>query len=73
MLMTRDTMNTSKVQTQRAGEFFNKLSPAAQRDLESMEFPTLYQPGMLLFSEEVYAARDLHRGFGRSEALNQLK
>jgi len=51
MLMTRDTMNTSKVQTQRAGEFFNKLSPAAQRDLESMEFPTLYQPGMLLFCE----------------------
>jgi CRP/FNR family transcriptional regulator len=36
---------------QRPGEFFKKLSPAALRDLESMEFPTLYQPGVLLFSE----------------------
>jgi CRP/FNR family cyclic AMP-dependent transcriptional regulator len=52
MLTTRDTMNTSKVQTQRAGEFFKRLSPAAQHDLESMEFPTLYQPGMMLFSEK---------------------
>ncbi|HMG86000.1 MAG TPA: Crp/Fnr family transcriptional regulator [Terracidiphilus sp.] len=52
MLTTRDTMNTSNGQTQRAGEFFNRLSPAALRDLESMEFPTLYQPGMMLFSEK---------------------
>jgi CRP/FNR family cyclic AMP-dependent transcriptional regulator len=52
MLMTRDTTNTSNGQSRRAGEFFKKLSPAALRDLESMEFPTLYQPGMLLFSEK---------------------
>jgi CRP/FNR family cyclic AMP-dependent transcriptional regulator len=52
MLMTRDTTNTSNGQSHRAGEFFKKLSPAALRDLESMEFPTLYQPGMLLFSEK---------------------
>jgi CRP/FNR family cyclic AMP-dependent transcriptional regulator len=52
MLTTRDTTNTPKEQSHRAGEFFKKLSPAAQRDLESMEFPTLYQPGMLLFSEK---------------------
>jgi CRP/FNR family cyclic AMP-dependent transcriptional regulator len=52
MLMTRDTTNTSNGQSQRTGEFFKKLSPAALRDLESMEFPTLYQPGMLLFSEK---------------------
>jgi CRP/FNR family transcriptional regulator, cyclic AMP receptor protein len=52
MLMTRDTTNTSNGQSRRAGEFFKKLSPAALRDLESMEVPTLYQPGMLLFSEK---------------------
>ena len=43
---------TTNVQNHRPGEFFRKLSPAALRDLESMEFPTLYQPGMLLFSEK---------------------
>jgi CRP/FNR family transcriptional regulator len=52
MLTTRDTTNTSNGQSHRSGEFFKKLSPAALRDLESMEFPTLYQPGMLLFSEK---------------------
>jgi CRP/FNR family transcriptional regulator len=52
MLTTRNTMNTAMGQTQRAGEFFNRLSPAALQDLESMEFPTLHQPGRLLFSEK---------------------
>jgi len=42
--------------SQRSGEFFKKLSPAAQRDLESMEFPTLYQPSVLLFSEKAIPA-----------------
>jgi CRP/FNR family transcriptional regulator len=42
--------------SQRPGEFFKKLSPAALRDLESMEFPTLYQPGVLLFSEKAVPA-----------------
>jgi len=50
MLTMRAT--TVKTQNQRPGEFFNKLSPAALRDLESMEFPTQYQPGQLLFSEK---------------------
>jgi len=44
MQMMRETVSVSKVQ--RPGEFFKKLSPAALRDLESMEFPTLYQPGV---------------------------
>ncbi len=47
-----ETTTTNRVQAQQQGEFFKKLSPAALRDLESMEFPTLYQPGMLLFSEK---------------------
>ena len=50
MQVMRETNSGSKVQ--RPGEFFKKLSPSALRDLESMEFPTLYQPGMQLFSEK---------------------
>ena len=50
MQAMREMINGSKAQ--RPGEFFKKLSPAALRDLESMEFPTLYQPGMQLFSEK---------------------
>lgn len=52
MYTTSETMTGSKGQTKQVGEFFKKLSPAALRDLESMEFPTLYQPGQLLFSEK---------------------
>jgi len=48
----RETNSGSKGQVQRAGEFFKKLSPSALQDLESMEFPTMYQPGVLLFSEK---------------------
>ncbi len=50
MLTMRET--TIKDQNQHPGEFFKKLSTAALRDLESMEFPTFYQPGVLLFSEK---------------------
>lgn len=56
MYTTSETMTGSKGQTKRSGEFFSKLSPAALRDLESMEFPTLYQPGQLLFSEKALPA-----------------
>jgi CRP/FNR family transcriptional regulator len=43
---------TTGTNVQRPGGFFKKLSPAALRDFESMEFSTLYQPGVLLFSEK---------------------
>ena len=56
MQATWETTNTVKSYSQRPGEFFKKLSPAALRDLESMEFPTLYQPGVLLFSERTVPA-----------------
>jgi CRP/FNR family transcriptional regulator len=48
----RESLTSSVGQSHRPGEFFKKLSPAALRDLESMEFPTFYQPGMQLFSEK---------------------
>lgn len=50
MLSTREA--TTQVQNRRQGDFFKKLSRAALRDLESMEFPKLYEPGQLLFSEK---------------------
>jgi CRP/FNR family transcriptional regulator len=56
MQATWETTNTTKGCSQRPGEFFKKLSPAALSDLESMEFPTLYQPGVLLFSEKAAPA-----------------
>jgi CRP/FNR family transcriptional regulator, cyclic AMP receptor protein len=52
MQTMRETNSGCTSQTQRTGEFFKKLSPSALRDLESMEFPTSYQPGVLLFSEK---------------------
>jgi CRP/FNR family transcriptional regulator, cyclic AMP receptor protein len=52
MQTMRESMTISGSQAQRSGEFFKKLTPAALRDLESMEFPTLYQPGVQLFSEK---------------------
>lgn len=48
----REPMRSNKAHSLRPGEFFGKLSPAARHDLESMVFPTLYQPGVLLFSEK---------------------
>lgn len=56
MYTTSEAMTGSKGQTNRPGEFLRKLSPAALRDLDSMEFPTLYQPGQLLFSEKALPA-----------------
>jgi CRP/FNR family transcriptional regulator len=35
-----------------AGEFFNKLSPEAMKDLSSMAFASSYPSGMILFSEK---------------------
>jgi CRP/FNR family transcriptional regulator, cyclic AMP receptor protein len=39
-------------QASRPGEFFSKLSPVALADLESMEHPTLYPQGVVLFTEK---------------------
>jgi len=52
MQTMRETNSGCTGQIQRTGEFFKKLTPSALRDLESMEFPTSYQPGVLLFSEK---------------------
>jgi len=48
----RETMNGNKGQIYRAGEFLSRLSPASLRDLKSLEFPSSFQPGAVLFSEK---------------------
>ena len=73
MQTMRETMTSNRVQSQRPGEFFQKLSPAALRDLESMEFPTLYQPGVLLFSEKSEPSGIFIVVSRRSEALDQFQ
>jgi CRP/FNR family cyclic AMP-dependent transcriptional regulator len=47
----RETVSGNMGQTHRSGEFFSKLSAAALRDLESLERPSAYPPGVVLFSE----------------------
>lgn len=51
MQMTHQTMSELRSQTHRIGEFFQKLSPVALKDLESFEHPTLMPAGRLLFAE----------------------
>jgi len=52
MQTMRQTMSEGRSQTQRVGEFFQKLSPTALKDLESFEHPTLMPAGRVLFSEK---------------------
>ena len=52
MQTMRMAVSSSSNQTRRAGEFLNKLSPAALADFESMQYPTLYPAGMTLFTEK---------------------
>jgi CRP/FNR family transcriptional regulator len=42
----------STTQSRLAGEFFNKLSSGAMKDLVSMAFPSSYPSGIILFSEK---------------------
>lgn len=52
MQTMREPVSENKGQARRAGEFFNKLSQAALEDLESMEHPSPYPAGIILFSEK---------------------
>ncbi len=40
------------IQVERTGEFFKKLSPAAFKDLASLQFPSSYAANVILFSEK---------------------
>jgi len=46
------TSSSSSTQARPAGEFFNKLTPAAQQDFRSMQFPSSYAANVVIFSEK---------------------
>jgi CRP/FNR family cyclic AMP-dependent transcriptional regulator len=48
----RETTSGCRNQANRAGEFFNKLTPAALQDLNTMQFPSSYAANVVLFSEK---------------------
>jgi CRP/FNR family transcriptional regulator, cyclic AMP receptor protein len=52
MQTIREMVTENKAQAPSAGEFFSKLSPAALDDLKSMEHPSAYPAGMILFTEK---------------------
>jgi CRP/FNR family transcriptional regulator len=51
MQTTHDTTSGNWSQALLAGEFFNKLSPEALKEMVSMVHPTSYQDSCILFSE----------------------
>jgi len=52
MASTFTTSSSSSTQVQPAGEFFNKLTPAALQDFQSMQFPSSYAANVVIFSEK---------------------
>ena len=52
MEITYTTSSNCRSQAKPAGEFFNKLSPAAMQDLQSMQFPSSYAANVVIFSEK---------------------
>jgi CRP/FNR family transcriptional regulator, cyclic AMP receptor protein len=51
MATTRSVVGSSSNQVERTGEFFKKLSPAAYKDLSSLQYPVSYAANRILFSE----------------------
>jgi CRP/FNR family transcriptional regulator len=52
MQTTNNEVRSCRSQSQRAGEFFSKLSPVALKDLTSLEHPSSYPANVILFSEK---------------------
>jgi len=52
MTSTYLTSSNSGLQARPAGEFFNKLTPAALQDFQSMQFPSSYAANVVIFSEK---------------------
>ena len=48
----QNTVSGFSSQARLAGEFFNRLSPQAMKDIASLAFPSSYPAGMILFSEK---------------------
>jgi CRP/FNR family transcriptional regulator len=52
MATMRNVVSNSSIQVERPGEFFKKLSPAAYKDLASLQYPLSYASNVILFSEK---------------------
>lgn len=52
MATTRNAVSSNFPLVERTGEFFNKLSPAAFRDLALLQYPMSYGANVVLFSEK---------------------
>lgn len=52
MASTRSVVGSSSNQVERTGEFFKKLSPAAYKDLSSLQYPLSYGSNRIVFSEK---------------------
>ena len=52
MEITYTTSSICRSQAKPAGEFFNKLTPEALQDLQSMQFPSSYAANVVIFSEK---------------------
>jgi CRP/FNR family cyclic AMP-dependent transcriptional regulator len=52
MASTYMTSSNSSTQAELAGEFFNKLTPAALQDFQSMQFPSSFAANVVIFSEK---------------------
>jgi CRP/FNR family transcriptional regulator, cyclic AMP receptor protein len=52
MQIPGQAVSNTKSQMHRAGEFFSRLSPQALADFESLEHPTNYPAGIVLFTEK---------------------
>ena len=52
MASNYSTSSNSSTQARPAGEFFNKLSPAALQDFQSMQFPSSYAANIVIYSEK---------------------
>lgn len=52
MATMRNVVSSSTIQIERTGEFFKKLSPAAYKDLTSLQYPLSYAANRIVFSEK---------------------
>ncbi len=52
MATINSSVSNRSIQVERAGEFFKKLSPAAYKDLASLQYPLSYASNVILFSEK---------------------
>ena len=66
----QNTISGCTSQSRLDGEFFNKLSPQALKDLSAMTFASSYPAGMILFSRRTPLPASSSFSRARSAILN---